>query len=653
MKRSVTKIGPVDSRHSPYARLRTLPVDSISLAGGFWLPKQTINRKATMPHIKEMLERFGWFDRLRFTAGLSAVAPAGQQGKIWSDSQALRWVEGMSHEVAKRPDSELEQIIDQTIHLIASAQQADGYFNTTDLARNPQDRFKNLGVSHELNVAGHLIQAGIAHHRATGSTRLLEIARRFADYADSVFGPGKRAGADGHPEVEMALIELYRDTGERRYLDLSSFFLDQRGRGVIDPGGRYDGSEYIQDHVRVREASTVVGHAVRQLYLNGGVADLYLETGEQALLDALMRQWDDMTMHKLFITGGVGSRYVGEAFGEAYELPNDRCYCETCAQIASIMWNWRMLLATGEGRFADLIERTLYNGFLSGISPDGRRFFYVNPLLTRGTPFLNASPGAAERQEWFHCPCCPTNAVRLLASLDHYFATCDGSGLQIHLYDSMRIDATLPAGQHVSLAMETSYPWDGKVRLVIGATDGSEWRLSLRHPGWCEKMAVRINGQPASGLRGQTGYVTLQRRWVAGDVVELEMPMAPRLIEANPLIDTTRQAVAIERGPIVYCLEQADQQPSVNVLTVQIDETRPLEAYWDANLLGGTVAIKAAGYALDMAPWKGKLYRPLASAAPGRRLPVELVAIPYYLWANRGLNAMRVWIPRGGNLLQP
>jgi hypothetical protein len=373
------------------------------------------------------------------------------------------------------------------------------------------------------------------------------------------------------------------------------------------------------------------------LYLTAGMTDVYLETGEPALLDALMRQWRDVTGGKLFITGGLGSRYEGEAFGEPYELPNDRCYCETCAAIASILWNWRLLLVTGDGRFADLIERTLYNGFLSGASLDGRGFFYVNPLLSRG---------GIERPEWHGCACCPPNVMRLIASLGHYFATADPTGLQVHQYAPATLAVELEPGRQIALRMETDYPWQGLVKLTVEQTDGSAWHLALRLPGWCEGPSVQVNGQPSDRLAIGEGYATVERSWRVGDTVELDLPMAPRLIEAHPRVDPTRGSVAIERGPLVYCLEQCDQEAAVNVLDVQMDETAPLQAAWRDDLLGGVMVVEAGGYALDTGRWQDQLYRPLDRQGNLPRRPVRLSAVPYHLWANRGPGAMRVWIPR-------
>jgi len=387
--------------------------------------------------------------------------------------------------------------------------------------------------------------------------------------------------------------------------------------------------------VPLREATEIEGHAVRAMYLMAGATDLYLETGEQALLDALMRLWRDMTARKMFITGGLGSRYEGESFGDPYELPSDRCYCETCAAIGSIMWNWRMLLATGQAQFADLIEQTIYNGFLSGLALDGAHFFYVNPLLSRGN---------YARMEWYGVPCCPPNIMRTIATVEQYMATADAHGLQVHLFHPAEIRATLGSGPAVSLRMETAYPWEGNIRLIVGETNGASWSLSLRIPGWAEGAKLRVNGEVLDLVARPGHYAAIERAWRTGDTVELILPMAPYLVEPHPWIDAIRNSLAIRRGPLLYCLEQADQ--NANVMAVQLDDQTPLEEEWDAQLLGGMVVIRASGFEVDTSSWDECLYRPRGHFTTPVLRPVQLRAIPYFAWGNRGANAMRVWIPR-------
>ena len=622
----------VSTTISSHARRHTLPLGSISLTEGFWSHKQEINRQVSLRHGYEQLERAGNFNNLRLAAGFGE---GKYQGPVFMDSDVYKWLEALAYDLANVRDPEVERMADEATGLIVAAQQDDGYLNSYFQVVYPERRWTDLDHDHELYCAGHLFEAAVAMHRATGDERLLEVACRFADHIDSVFGPGKRDGACGHPEIELALVELYRETGKHRYLDLASFFINQRGRGRMRGYGHL-GPEYHQDRVPVRQATVVEGHAVRQLYLTAGVTDVYLETGEQALFEALTRLWRDMTTRKMHITGGFGARFAGESFGEAYELPSDRCYCETCAAIASMMWNWRMLLATGQPRYADVLERSLYNGFLSGVSLDGRRYFYVNPLQSRG---------GIERPEWYGCACCPPNVMRLIAMVGHYMATVDETGLQVHQYASARMEAELGTGQRVVLRTETEYPWDGRVKVTVEETDGATWQLALRVPGWCEGAGLQVNGQAVERPAHGGTYTAVERDWQVGDVVELDLPMVPRLTAPNPRIDAIRGSLAIERGPLVYCFEQVDQEPNLNLLDVRIAPEASLQATRREDLLGSVVAIEAPGAVVDIGAWQDELYRP----APTEDLPhreVTLTAVPYYAWANRGPGAMRVWIPQ-------
>jgi DUF1680 family protein len=616
----------------PYARWQMLPLDAVRLTGGFWARWQDTNRRVTLLHGYEMLEQAGNFHNLRLAAGL---IEGKFRGFHFLGSDLYKWLEAASYAVGTNPDPVLQQKVDGVIDLIAAAQQDDGYLNTYYQVVNPAGRWTDLDFGHELYSAGHLFQAAVAHYRATGSTRLLDVATRFADLIASTFGPNLRQGAPGHPEIEMAVVELYRVTGKAAYLDLARFFIDQRGKNVMR-GMVWMKAEYHQDRVPVRQAEIVEGHVVRALYLNAGVTDLYLETGEAALLVALDRQWRDMTGGKLFITGGVGSRYEGEAFGDDYELPPDRCYCETCAAIASVLWNWRLLLVTGDGRYADLIERTLYDGVLSGLALDGKHFFYINPLLSRGD---------FERQPWYDCACCPPNLMRLLASLAQYFVTHDQTGLQVHLYNTSTARLTLNSGQPVVLSMQTDYPWQGEVTLSIDETDGSIWQLRLRKPDWCPVASVAINGETIENPAFESGYLVLERAWQPGDTVVLALSMRPELIEGHPHIDAIRDTLAIQRGPLIYCFEAADY-PQINLMDVRLDKTAPLAAVWREDLVaGGLMAIQTSGYVLDNGEWRDRLYRRLSDRDDLSLQPIPLIAIPYYAWANRGPGAMRVWIP--------
>jgi DUF1680 family protein len=633
---------PTDTTRSPAAALQTLGGAAVTIEGGLWARRQATNRDAALPHGYRMLEAAGNLENLRIAAGSST---GRYQGPVFMDSDVYKWIEAAAYEYARVPGDWLRSHMAAAIDIIGAAQGEDGYLNSHYQVAEPGRRWTDFAQGHELYCAGHLFQAAVAHHRATGEERLLGIARRFADYLDTTFGvggPGKRLGTPGHPEIEMGLTELYRETGERRYLHLASFFLDQRGRSWLGPG-RYNSAAYYQDRVPVREAAGLEGHAVRALYLTAGIADVYLETAEAALLAALDRQWADLVSHKLYVTGGVGSRHLGEAFGQPYELPNELAYCETCAAIASILWSWRMLLATGQARFADLIDRTLHNAVLAGVSLDGERYFYVNPLASNGR-VEHLGRGGCRRKEWHLVACCPPNVMRLLASLGHYVATRDRTGLQVHQYAPARIATELPSRRPAGLRMETRYPWEGAVRLTIEEGDGSAWTLSLRLPQWCDRATARVNGSAVEAAPDGNGYLRLERAWRPGDAVEVDFPMRAGLIEPHPAIESARGSLAIERGPLVYCLEQADQGDA-SVAELEIDPTAALASRWEPELLEGVVVVRASGFRIDASSWGRQLYRPFRPGALPARQRVELTAIPYFAWANRSPGAMRVWVP--------
>src|SRR5215475_7115578 len=445
------------------ARVRLRPVDArgVAIQDGLLADRQRVNREVTILRGAEELERAGTLDNFRIAAGR---ASGERRGMVFSDSDVYKWLEALAWETGREPSAELEHLARETTELVAAAQQPDGYLNSWCQVVDPAWRWTDLEMGHELYCAGHLFQAGVASARATGDTALLTVGTRFADLIDEVFGADTDTRTDGHPEVEVALVELYRQTGRQRYLRLADALTARRGHGMF-ADGRFD-LDYYQDAETVRDARSIVGHAVRALYLAAGVTDLYAETGDDALLGSMLRQWDDLRSAKSYLTGGVGSRHHGEAIGDPYELPPDRAYCETCASIANIMWNWRLLLVTGESRFADLLERTLYNGFLSGHSLDGESFFYMNPLQSRT---------GERRHHWNPVACCPPNIMRLLASLHHYLATVTPTGIQLHQYAT----STIRTGP-VELAVETGYPWSGAIAIDVVSAGEAEWTLSLR-----------------------------------------------------------------------------------------------------------------------------------------------------------------------------
>jgi DUF1680 family protein len=645
-------VGPVDNSNSSKALYKTLRNGDVQITDGFWANRQSLNRQVSLKHGYVMLNKYGNLQNLKLAAGM---VTGSRVGRNFSDETVYKWLEALAWELGRASDDELQDMADEVISVITAAQEPDGYLNSYYQVMEPDNRWEDLDFGHELYCAGHLIQAAIAFKRAVDDDRLLTVACKFADYIGSVFGPGKKEGTSGHPGIEMALVELFRTTEQERYLQLAQFFLDQRGKHSMKGEGAA-GPKYHQDHVTIREAEEVAGHAVRQTYLATGVADLYMETGEQSLLDAAQRLWADMTGGKLYITGGIGSRYDGESFGESYELPPDQCYCETCAAIGNLFWNWRMLLISGESRYADLIERLLFNGILSSPGLDGTSFFYANSLMLRDGKSIRLSTNPAEemigslagRPEWHSVACCPPNVMRLMSSLQTYFVTQDANGLQIHQYGNLQISTSLENTDRLSLSLITGYPWDQQVKVKIQESADRPWRLALRIPGWCRSFSIKVNGQTITPDI-KKGYVIIEQVWKAGDEIDIEFSMPPVFIEPHPRIDAVRHCVALQRGPIVYCLEEQDQT-DMCLLDVSVDPSGEVTSRWHDDLLGGVLTLELEGFVLDGSNWsKGEnLYRQIESRTSshlsGRK--VTLTAVPYYIWGNRGLKSMRVWIPR-------
>ncbi|MEV7075697.1 beta-L-arabinofuranosidase domain-containing protein [Streptomyces sp. NPDC093990] len=631
--------GPV--RPGPAAKAALVPA-AAEVRGGFWSTRRRVNGRTSIPQGPGLLESAGNLDNLRVAAGLTEGAFQGAYPFV--DSDVYKWLEAASWQLAQEPSEEegpLAADVERIVSLVAAAQQPDGYLNTWFQLLKGGERYQDLRWGHELYCAGHLIQAAVAHHRVTGRRELLDVAVKFADHIDSVFGPpesGKPVdGVDGHPEVETALVELYRETGERRYLELAGYFVDRFGHGPLG------GEAYCQDRVPLREATDVEGHAVRQLYLLAAATDLATENGDTELRAVTERLWAAMTAAKTHITGGLGAHHDEEDFGDPYELPNERAYCETCAAIASVQWSWRMALLTGEARYSDLIERTLFNGFLAGVSLDGERWLYVNPLQVRDGHTDPGGDQSARRTRWFKCACCPPNAMRLLASLEHYLASGDGSGLQIHQYVTGRYTA-----DGVTVRCETDYPWQGTLAFTVEETPADRpWTLSLRIPQWCLEYRIRYGDTAYDGTDAPAtdGWLRIERTWAPGDRVVLELALAPRLTAADPRVDAVRGCVAIERGPLVYCLEGVDH-PGGGLDDIVLDPAGPLTDVHRPDLLGGVTTVTGSGYRRPSPEAGWWPYTP-ADARPSatEHDPVELTAVPYYAWANRQDGSMRVWLP--------
>ena len=612
-----------DTWHSPYAKLRPVQIENVHLEDDFWAPRLKTIREVTLSTQYRLCEETGRFANFRRATGMES---GGFQGLFFNDSDVYKWVEAIAYSLACASDKELLRLVQQVIPLIVAAQDKDGYLDTYFTREHRNERWTNLRDMHELYCAGHLMQAAVAFYRATVDRVLLDVACRVADHIAGVFGPSKRSGVPGHPEVEMALVELYRITMKEEYLLLARFFVDNRGKGVIG------GSSYHIDHKPFRELTEIVGHAVRSVYLNCGVADIYMETGDKTLWNALTRLWDSMTERKMYVTGGVGARHEGEAFGEDFELPSTRAYAETCAAIANVMWNWRMLLISGEAKFADVLELALYNGVLPGISLDGQQYFYVNPL---------ADSGHHRRQHWFECACCPPNIARLLTSLPGYFYSFTEEGVWVHLYASNTANLMVD-GKHVTVTQRTRYPWEGEVDITIQPEHETSFSLFLRVPSWCRKAQIQLNGEKLDTSVQPSCYVKLHRLWKTGDTVHISLSMPVEQIVSHPNLTENLDKVALKRGPIVYCIEQVDN-PDINIRNLVLLANPVLDIKWAPDLLNGVMVIQGEAFEVKLREFKNNLYQSLRDVQSESR-SVKFTAIPYYAWANRDPGPMNVWI---------
>jgi DUF1680 family protein len=620
----------VATTKSPHAALRPVPVSAVRMEEGFWRPRIEANRTASIPHLLRLLEEHGVVDNFRRLHGKRVE----RRGPLFTDSDLYKWMEAAAWTLQSEPDAEIRALLEGVIDDVLPAQGTDGYLNTWFVDERAGQRFTRLLSDHELYCAGHLFQAAVAHHRATGETRLLAAARQYADYLCERFGPDRIQEADGHPEVELALVELYRETGERRYLDLAGFFLRRQG---------------------FPDLTVMEGHAVRAGYFCCGGADYYAETGDLAFLTSLERQWRSLVETRLYLTGGMGGRYTGESLGAPYELPNERAYAETCAALANVFWNWRMLALGGEARFADLMERALYNGFLAGVSLSGTEYFYVNPLACSGQPegdpwYPWARRGPAQRSEWHGCTCCPPNVQRMLASLPGYLYSTGRDGVWVHLYDNSTLRWRLEDGTPFALTQRTRYPWDGRVEIRFSPERPSSTALFLRIPAWCPEAVVRVNSGQPIGTPAPGSYLEIRREWRDGDRVEIDLAMPPTLLACDPRVPENRGSVALQRGPLVYCLEAIDH-PGVDVYDVRLKiapDGAPLGAAQEhhADLLGGVTVVRMAGAAPSESARQGPLYVPLRERAPLSLRDVAVTAVPYYAWANRGPSRMAVWMQR-------
>lgn len=623
--------------------MKAIPFTNVKIEDQFWAPKLEINRTKTIPYEFKQCKETGRIDafKLDWKPGIEPMPHY-----FW-DSDVAKWIEAASYSLATNPDPELDALLDSVLELIASAQQPDGYLNVYFTVVEPERRWKDLRDAHELYCAGHLMEAGVAHFQATGKRNFLDVVCRYADYIDRVFGAeeGKLKGYPGHQEIELALVKLYRVTGEERYLRLSQFFIDERGKqphyfelekkeskGAAEDfmNTHKDKNAYNQSHLPVREQSKVVGHAVRALYMYCAMADLAGELNDPTLLEACERLWDNLHNKNMYITGGIGSTRNNEGFTFDYDLPNETAYAETCASVAVVFWNHRLLQLNCDGKYADSMERALYNGVLSGISLDGEKFFYANPL---------ASLGDTHRSDWFGCACCPPNIARLLASLGEYIYSFTQNEVITHLYvkgsAEFEIDNTA-----VTLKQDTNYPWDGTVNINFEVERPVSFGLKLRIPGWCREARLYVNGEQQE-IQVNKGYVRIEKEWSNEDQVELFLSMPADRFYSNPNVRQNVNHVALQRGPLVYCLESVDNTENLN--RIVLPKENEMEWVFDEQQLGGVVTLSGEAYLLNNEEWEGKLYN---NAKP-QQTPITITAVPYYAWDNREEGQMLVWINEG------
>lgn len=640
MTSSANNVLPV----SPTApgRLSPIQITDYRIGDGFWARQQEVNRDVIIPHCDHSLEKVGWIENFR--AAIRGTLATDRVGRLFTDSEIYKTMEAMAWDNAREPSEQLAARLDEFSALLAKAQQDDGYLNTFYGYEGGPGRYSDMDLGHELYCYGHLIQAAVAVMRGGGPRQFIDVARRAADHICSEFGADGRQTLCGHPEIETALVELYRATGEQRYLQQAKIFVDRRGHQTLGDT-MFKGRDYYQDGVPVRDAKVLVGHAVRALYLAAGAIDVAVETGDSGLLESVKAQYDRTLARRTYLTGGMGSNHHGETFGEDFELPSDRAYAETCAAIASVHVAWRLLLATGESRYADVIERTLYNCVVSSPSEDGRAFFYVNALQRR-SPGIEPEPGTASlrrtdgrRASWFTTSCCPTNVARTVSSLSGYLATVDEGGVQIHQYAAGQIDVTFGKGRHAALSVITDYPAAGEIRVRVEEADEDSWALTLRVPSWANSAQLR-EGDFVREV--SPGPVQVERVWHVGDEIVLTLDMKPRFVYPDPRIDDLRGCVAVERGPLVYAIESVDQ-PDVDLDLIAIDDRK---APWDSNVrveIDDVIPVTATGVSRHLR-MEGSPY----SSAPAatRHANLELTLIPYYRWANRAVSTMRVWAPR-------
>jgi len=643
------------------ANCQPVPLNNVKIIDPFWSRYAELVRSSVIPYQWKALndrvpdaEPSHAVKNFRIAAGLEE----GEfKGYVFQDSDIAKWIEAAAYSLQSHPDPELEAAVDSIIDIIEKAQQPDGYLNTYFIIMDPEKRWTNLQECHELYTAGHMMEAAVAYYEAAGKRKLLDIMCRFADHIDTVFGPEpeKIHGYDGHQEVELALVKLYKTTGNERYLKLSKYFIDERGmepnffniewekRGNCSFWKKAVSSKpdlkYHQAHKPVREQKSAVGHAVRAVYMYSAMADIAAETGDEELMNACRVLWDNIVSKQMYITGGIGSTHHGEAFTFDYDLPNDTIYAETCASIGLIFFAHRMLNIEQKSIYADVMERALYNNVLGAMSLDGKRFFYVNPLEV-WPEASEKNPGKFHvkpvRQKWFACACCPPNITRLLTSLNKYIYSKNKNTAYIHLYIGGEAEIELENGK-LLLNQQSRYPWDGNVKIGVVSENINPVSIALRIPGWCRKWSVCVNGEEVNPEL-VNGYAYIKRSWSASDEIELKMEMPPEFIRSNPNVRANAGKVAIQRGPIVYCIEGTDN--GRNLSAIEIDTASNLTIETDRTIPGEGVVIKGKGLRTIDEGWQNELYKPCGS----NKKETEIRAVPYFVWGNREPGEMTVWI---------
>ncbi|WP_159588612.1 glycoside hydrolase family 127 protein [Chelativorans xinjiangense] len=618
----------------------------VKLTGTFWRERLDTVLARTVPSQHRQLAAHGILESLKLPKPVPPVSiPPNRHNfttQIFWDSDVGKWIEVASYALAHKRDAEIEARIDAIVEDLAKAQLPDGYLNCWYIQRELENRWTNLRDNHELYNAGHLLEGAIAYYQATGRRRFLDIMERYLDHIADVFGtgPGQKRGYPGHPEIELALVKLYHLTGDKRRLDLAAYFINERGAEPnyfdVEAEARGDNHywagthEYSQSHKPVREQDKAVGHAVRAMYLYTAMADLAAELDDAALKKACERLWEDITTKRMYVTAGVGPSAHNEGFTKDYDLPNDTAYAETCASVALILWAQRMLNLDLEGKYADTLELALFNGALTGLSRDGEHYFYDNPL---------ESDGSHTRWTWHPCPCCTMNASRLIASVSGYFYATSADSLIVHLYGGTETTLDV-AGTRVGVVEESGYPWSGAVSITLAPEAEAEFGVKLRIPGWARGARAKVNGEAVDvATNTVNGYLDIRRRWAKGDRVELDLPMQPERIYANPQVTADFGRVALKRGPLVYCLEHADN-PGIPVRQTRLPRGAEVRAAAREDLFDGVTLLTAEGKAIDGSDWHGTLYR----TDPPDEWPATLTAIPYFLWNNRGPGPMQVWI---------